>query len=244
MEIGGIPVFYIVPLMVFGPILFTILWNFGLKNLFMVPEEVKESRRRAKEEAAEKAAVTKKRRPAEKLTTTTSCARCSVSSWIGQGVTYLAFAAVIGYLSNAPAYEYLAKDHGVVKLAFSHPGQRIGKCPELEELTPEQRKKLPPGTRVRPNCPRERVPVYVEIEIDGKKVFGGASKPAGLSKDGVSRFYERFTLPAGQHSFVLRMRDSTRPEGFDYEDAREATLAPGQNLVILFDKKTGGFQFR
>ena len=45
MEIAGVPVFYAIPILVFGPILFSVLWAFGLKDAIKPPPEEIEARR-------------------------------------------------------------------------------------------------------------------------------------------------------------------------------------------------------
>ena len=52
-----------------------------------------------------------------------------------------------------------------------------------------------------------------------------------------------FTVPAGRHRFVARLRD--RAEGdFNYTADKVIELAPGAALVIDFAATKGGFVFR
>ncbi|MBT8147522.1 MAG: hypothetical protein KJN90_11765, partial [Gammaproteobacteria bacterium] len=60
---------------------------------------------------------------------------------------------------------------------------------------------------------------------------------------GASTAYRKFTVPAGTHHLVARLRDSRREVGFDYEQAAEITLTPQQNFVIDFRPELGGFLF-
>jgi hypothetical protein len=55
--------------------------------------------------------------------------------------------------------------------------------------------------------------------------------------------YQRFTVPAGRHRVLARLRD--RP-GADFNYVREALieLKPGAALVIDFAAEQGGFVFR
>jgi hypothetical protein len=85
--------------------------------------------------------------------------------------------------------------------------------------------------------------VYVELELDGRLVYGGLRQPAGLWKDGVSSVYRRFRVPAGVQQLHVRLRDSGRHAGFDYETRRAVELRAGQNLVIEFDPQQG-FEIR
>jgi hypothetical protein len=45
---------------------------------------------------------------------------------------------------------------------------------------------------------------------------------------------ERIVVPAGAQSLTVRLRDSGRTDGFDYERSVETALEPGQNFVIEF----------
>ena len=42
-----------------------------------------------------------------------------------QAILYVAFAAFIGYLSVAPAYQYAAPELAVIKLSLSHAADRV-----------------------------------------------------------------------------------------------------------------------
>ena len=61
--------------------------------------------------------------------------------------------------------------------------------------------------------------------------------------DGPSRAYQRFVLPAGEYDVALRLRDTSRAEGFDYAAERRISLAAEQNLAIDFHPVAGGFIF-
>ena len=51
-------------------------------------------------------------------------------------------------------------------------------------------------------------------------------------------------MAPGEHRLTLRMRDSDRQEGYDYEHDSVVDLRPRQNLVIDFRAETGGFKVR
>jgi hypothetical protein len=53
--------------------------------------------------------------------------------------------------------------------------------------------------------------------------------------------YRRFVLPVGQYDVAVRLRDTARPQGFDYERTARIALAPDQMLVIDFRPEAGGF---
>jgi hypothetical protein len=155
-----------------------------------------------------------------------------IGIWIGQGLLYAAFALVIGVFSQWPSHQHLAPDKALVKLSFSHQGERLGECVEqtLEELA-----KLPPNMRAPTRCPRERAPVTVEIDIDGVLAHQQVAQPSGLSRDGASAVYQRLEVTAGQHRIGVRLKDNARSEGFDYTLEQDVTLGPAEILVIDFD---------
>jgi hypothetical protein len=147
----------------------------------------------------------------------------------------------IGYLSVFPAYRHLGPDKAMIKLAFSHPGEHREEC---RRQTAEELSRLPTNRRQVGNCKRERVPVALELMLDGRQVFSGIQQPTGLWKDGPSHVYQRFPVPAGKHALSARLRDSRRGDGgFDYAAEREIELQAGQNFVIGFRPEAGGFTF-
>ena len=154
--------------------------------------------------------------------------------------TLVTAAVIVGaaVLSAWPSWRTTPEGAAVVKLSFSHGGER--KCRPLTEAELE---KLPPNMRRREVCDRRRPPVYVELEIDGREAFAASLPPTGLSGDGPSRVYERFEVAAGQHTIALRLRDTAEAEGFTHTARREVTLDPGESLAIDFEPEAGGFVF-
>ena len=161
--------------------------------------------------------------------------------YAGQGLFYLLFAGLIGYLSTSPAYTHLPADETLIKLSFSHAGQHKGAC---RERTPQELAELPQYQRkVTTICPRERSNVEVVLEMDGKQIYHVILKPAGFSHSGVSNLYRRITVKAGTHTLRARLKDD---EGDDYNYVREETvhLSAGRIMVIDFKAETGGFIFK
>ena len=158
----------------------------------------------------------------------------------GQIALYAAFGIVVAAFSFRPSYERVAPDRAVVKLSFSHAGERREPC---RTLSPEELAALAANMRSGVDCPRERVPVVVELEIDGEPVFHAMLPPSGLAGDGPSSVYERFDIPAGSHRIRVRLRDTARESGFDHEGAVDVRLAARQSFVIDFRPELGGFQF-
>ena len=164
----------------------------------------------------------------------------SIFQYIGQAIAYTLFAVVVGYFATQPAYTYSPADKAQIKLSFGHAGDPKTEC---RRLTQEELNQLAPNMRRPLDCPRGRLPVLIELELDGELLYSAALPPSGLAGDGVSTAYQRFTVDPGQHQLVARLRDSNRSEGFDYEKAAEITLSPQQNFVIDFHPSKGGFLF-
>ena len=163
-----------------------------------------------------------------------------VAQYAGQALAYLLFYAFIGYFATLPAYTHLDPDKASIKLSFSHAGAHREEC---RQLTQEELNRLPPNMRRPKECPRGRVPLLVELTLDGELLYRDELPPSGLAGDGASTAYKKFPVAAGRHRLVARMRDSRRSAGFDYELEDEITLQPQQNFVVDFRPELGGLLF-
>jgi hypothetical protein len=158
-----------------------------------------------------------------------------------QVLLYGAFAAIIGYLSIAPAYQYADAELAVIKLSLSHAADRVEEC---VKLTPQEiNERATKGEPIN-ECERERLPLAVELDVDGATVLSLAAIPSGLWKDGPASVYERLAIDAGAHTITARLRDSARETGWDYEYSEEVNLSPGRYFTITFRAENGGFEFR
>ena len=158
---------------------------------------------------------------------------------VAQLALYAGFAFVVVVLSGHPPYARIDPDTAVIKLSFSHAGERRQPC---RTLSPEELAALAANMRSGVDCPRERVPVVVELEIDGERVYHAMLAPSGLAGDGPSSVYERFEVPSGHHRIRVRLRDTVRESGFDHERTADVRLAARQSFVIDFRAELGGFQ--
>jgi len=159
---------------------------------------------------------------------------------VGQLLAYATFALVLGYFSASPAYQHMDPEQALIKMSFSHAGERQEEC---RRMTAEEIAKLPPNMRQTMDCSRRRVPVVAEVVLDGIVLYQGTQEPAGLWRDGPSTFYERLAITAGPHTLTARLRDSKRVDGFDYEKTLDINVLPQQNFAIVFKAETGGFIF-
>lgn len=159
----------------------------------------------------------------------------------GGFIVTLALFLAVAELADWPTYRRVPEGSGMVMLSFVHGADRKAEC---RKLTPEELAKLPPNMRRPDSCPRGRRPLHVEFDIDGRTVFRAVLPPTGIAGDGPSRVYRPFVLPAGRHDIAVRLRDSPRPDGFDYAKRDTVTLADGQMFVVDFKPEAGGFVFR
>lgn len=152
---------------------------------------------------------------------------------------YAPLMAILAYFSTEPRFSPVAAGEALVRVSFIHATERREPC---RERSAEELAKLAPNMRASLDCPRERSPLLVEVELDGKLVLRREAQPTGLRRDGNVAVYERMVLPAGRHRIVARLRD--RP-GADFNFITEQTveLAGGQTLIIDFNAAKGGFAF-
>lgn len=160
---------------------------------------------------------------------------------LAQVLVLAAVFALVAVFSDWPRYRQLAPETAIIKLSFTHGSNRQAEC---RRRTADELAKLPPNMRKPMECPRSRGAVYVEFDVDGRPLLRASLAPSGISHDGPSRIYEKFVVPAGAHSVVVRMRDTPRTEGFDFEKSGEVVLAANQSFVVDFRAEAGGFVFQ
>jgi len=158
-----------------------------------------------------------------------------------QGVLYALFAAAIGVFSVWPAYRHLEPDQALLRLSFKHPGKFVTEC---RERTPEELAKIPPQLRAQLDCPRERSPVRVRVELDGRTLYDESFAPAGLRRDGAASGYRRLAIPAGEHHLRVQVNDDARTQASTFEGERKVTLVPGQVVLIDVIPEQGGVVIR
>lgn len=158
---------------------------------------------------------------------------------VGQVVLYGAFAAFIGYFATDPVYRQIPDDIALIKVSFSHLGDRA-----CRKRTPEELAKMPRNMRAPLDCPRERSDIKVEVDLDEQSILKHVLHPTGLYKDGISTMYKRFEVKAGTHKLAVRMQDDLTQEGWRFVKEEEITLKPAQVLVIDFNPDKGGLFFK
>lgn len=161
--------------------------------------------------------------------------------YLGQAIVLAVIAVAVGYLSNGPAWVHFPSDKAQIKLSFAHGAKRKVAC---KRFTAKEIAKLKRHERRPHNCSRERLPVAVELLLDDRLLFSDILQPSGIARDGPARTYRKFEVDPGNRKITVRLRDSGRATGFDYEKTVNLSLAPLQNLAIDFQADRGGFYFR
>ncbi|MBI3584596.1 MAG: hydrogenase iron-sulfur subunit [Nitrospinae bacterium] len=141
------------------------------------------------------------------------------------------------FLSEMPKYPFYDKDMSLIKFAFKHPGRHKTEQRELteketEDMLRHMRRTNSPFPKMRMVGKRERLPAYVEIEINGKIMLAKTYYPAGLKNDTPAFAYEEIPILPGIHYVKVRIRDSKREEGFDYTYEKEIEARIGKVTVI------------
>lgn len=168
---------------------------------------------------------------------TLSTARTGPAAWAAQALLYGVFAAVVGLFSQWPRYHPLEPGQSLIKLSFTRVGKPVGDC---RKPTAEEQAKLPPTMRAPEICPRERSPITVQVDVDGRRVLERVAAPTGLSKDGAAAVYQRLVVPAGERRIAVALSDDARARDKPWRRESSVKLAPGQVLVIDFDAEKGG----
>ena len=158
-----------------------------------------------------------------------------------QVIAYFVFAIAIGYFSFWPRYQYASAEQAAIKVSLSHAAGRVKPC---VILTPEEIARLAPNMRRTETCERERLPVTLQLEIDGEVVALVEAPASGLWNDGPASIYERFVVASGPHRITAKLRDTARVDGWDYTLSDDVLLQAGRYFTITFRAENGGFNFR
>jgi len=158
-----------------------------------------------------------------------------------QALAYVAMAALLWYFATRPPYVYGDTEIATIKLSLSHAADHVEPC---VPLTQEEIAELAANMRRTEACKRGRLPLTLELDIDGENVIALVATPSGLWNDGPASIYERFDVAPGRHTIAVRMRDTARTAGWDFEKVDSVDLQPGRYFTVTFKAETGGFNFR
>ena len=155
-----------------------------------------------------------------------------------QVFNYSVFMALVWYFSLYPPYQQLQENQAMVTITLGHVGRHITPCIKASQ---EELMKLPPNMRKPMDCPRERSPVTVRIQLDDHVIFDKIAPPKGLYKDQGIDIYQNVRVPAGQHRLIAWLNDDVNVQGPIYSYEKDITIRPEQHLVIEFKSDTHEF---
>ena len=155
-----------------------------------------------------------------------------------QAFNYTIFMAIIWYFATSPSVRVIEDDEAMITVAFSHAGETREECRRLSQ---EELMKLPPNMRKLEDCPRERSPIIIEAMLDGETVFSETRLPPGIFNDGGVNIYYSSKVPAGKHTFEIKMDDSVRKQGFNHQLTQDVDIKPAQILLVEFEPLKGFF---
>lgn len=156
---------------------------------------------------------------------------------IAQLAAFAAFALAVGALAVYPRYEVASAGEGALRLSIAAPGRILGEC---RRLTPAELAARAPNMRAELECPRERSPLRVRLEVDGDTLYEAALPPSGIARDGNARAYRLFPLAAGRHELFVQVSDDERVPGYAFQRRVHVDLAPGQLITVDFQRERGG----
>ena len=160
---------------------------------------------------------------------------------LSQIVLLAGFGWLLAEFATSPTHEFMKPDSAQIKMTFIHKGPTITEC---RYLTPQELAALPQHMRKPADCPRERLPIRIEVELDSKILFAEDLPPTGLFGDGPASVFAIFNVSPGTHLLEVRLRNSRRETGFDHELVSQISLTPRENLVIDFAASQGGLLLR
>ncbi len=153
-----------------------------------------------------------------------------------QAFNYAIFMALIWYFATSPSIRVIEDDQAMLTVAFAHAGETREECRRLSQ---EELMKLPPNMRKPEDCPRERSPIIVEATLDGKSIYNKTMLPPGIFNDGGVNIFYSSKVPAGKHSFKIKMDDSVRKQGFNHVFEQDIEIKPQQIVLVEFDSLKG-----
>ena len=158
-----------------------------------------------------------------------------------QALNYTVFMSMIWYFSIYPPYHQLEEDQAMITFTMSHVGKHVTEC---KKIPYEELMKLPPNMRKPMDCPRERSPVIMELQMDDEVIYSHIAQPVGLYKDQGIDVYKNIRVSVGNYHLKAWVNDDVNVEGPIYEHEQDITLRPEQHLVIQFESRLGGFSIK
>ncbi len=158
----------------------------------------------------------------------------------------LLITAALFFIFTKPTYSMYSKEGSLIKFTFKRPGKFATAGKELTKKDTESKLKHMQKTQsefqsMRMEYGRERLPTYVEIDLNGKRILSKTYYPTGLRSDGSTFAYEEMLIAPGNYEINIRMRDSKDDGPFEYTFEKKIDLTAGKVAVIDFDRVKNSF---
>jgi hypothetical protein len=117
---------------------------------------------------------------------------------------------LIGYFSQKPEYGFNSPNESELVVSFRYTSRKMHPCTdkELKRLTKERRNRPKHMQSARNICgSRERVPVNILVEMDGKTTFDRLIYPSGFTNDGACYLFKRLIVTSGEHELKVTLSE-------------------------------------
>ncbi len=203
-----------------------------LKNAHLFRKEIEEGEKMDKKALSEEGTHLSKRQAGKKLLLTPSTLWATI-------ILLIFFLAAYG-LAHVPAQKTSPYPAALV-VSFQHPGQfeKIRFSPTPKKKKKNQLSHMQPRGMVVGAERRKRVPVRMEIYVDGKRILSKSYPPSGLFGDGASVALEVVPINPGAHRVEIRLGDTADPKEWSFTWKKEIIVNKHKQKVIFFDKIKG-----
>ncbi len=120
-------------------------------------------------------------------------------------------------------------------VSFNHHGAIV----ESRKLTNEELDKRLPHMRAQVNVTRERLPVRLRVQVDGRSLLDQSYQPKGLSHDGPCIAVVRLPVTPGSHLVRVELADTADSDKWTLQWSEVVNFAESRAWVVLFDTKAG-----
>jgi hypothetical protein len=146
----------------------------------------------------------------------------------------IVLSAVTFAFSNLP-YRTPHSSQPELVVSFNHSGVLL----EARQLNKEEMAKRLPHMRAQVNVTRERVPVRLRVQVDGRTLLDQSYQPKGLSHDGPSMAVARLPISPGRHEIRVELADAADPDKWTKHWSETVEFRENQNRVVLYDTRAG-----
>lgn len=156
--------------------------------------------------------------------------------------------AFVYQFSTSPAFTYHDEDEARLIVSFKKMTDRLTTCTDeereaREEAAKSRRKHM---QRMPKTCgSREKLPVDVEVILDGKTAFSKKHHPVGLHGDGFVYVYKRFDLAKGKTHVKVSVKEYREDgSGASLAFDEDVDFAPREVKVLEIHPEGGHLYFR